>query len=189
MEEPATVVMVPARQSTQVSTEEAPVAAEYLPTVQLPVNVEAPDADEYLPATQFRHVRIDVSPLVAEYLPASHERHTLAPSLEYVPAAHVVHVLELSPEYLPATHVKHALDPELEYWPAAHTTQKSDEDAHRLPEYFPPAQLIQTEEPVVSLNVPASQAWQVESEVAPFVEENMPVLHGEHTAVPPEASK
>ena len=72
MEEPATVVIVPARQSTQVSTEEAPVAAEYLPTAQLPVHVEAPDADEYLPATQFRHVRIDVSPLVAEYLPASH---------------------------------------------------------------------------------------------------------------------
>ena len=113
--------MVPARQSTHVSTDEAPVAAEYLPAAQLPVHVEAPDADEYLPATQFRHVRIDVSPLVAEYFPASHERHTSAPSLEYVPAAHVVHVLELSPECLPAAHVEHKASPETAlYVPAEH---------------------------------------------------------------------
>ena len=90
---------------------------------------------------------------------------------------------------MPATHIKHALDPALEYWPAAHGTHISDEDAHRLAEYFPSTQLVQTEDPAESLKVPASHGRQVDKDVAPWLEEKVPSLHGEQVAASPEASK
>ena len=54
-------VILPARQSTHVPTDKAPVAAEWVPGAQLPEHVEAPDVDEYLPAAQSRQSPSDVA--------------------------------------------------------------------------------------------------------------------------------
>ena len=81
-DEPGVAVIMPERQSTHVSTDEAPLAAEYLPAAQLPAHAVAPSTDEYLPASHLPQVRIDVLPVEVEYLPASHKEHVLAPSPE-----------------------------------------------------------------------------------------------------------
>jgi hypothetical protein len=54
-------VILPAGQSTHVPTDEAPVAAEWVPGAQLPEHVEAPAVDAYVPAAQSRQSPSDVA--------------------------------------------------------------------------------------------------------------------------------
>ena len=71
---PAVSVNLPARHSTHVATDEAPVVAECLPAAQLLAHAEAPVAPEYFPVAHFKQV--------------------VEPALEYVPGAQAEHVSE-----------------------------------------------------------------------------------------------
>jgi hypothetical protein len=95
----------------------------------------------------------------------------------------VVHVLAPVLDRLPASHVAQVVEPWFEYLPVVHDPQKSGEDAQREVEDVPGIQLVQTEAPVASANVPASQGRQVANTVAPGVTEYVPVLQGVHVLV------
>jgi hypothetical protein len=75
-------VNLPARHSTHVATDEAPVAAECLPAAQLLAHVEAPVSPEYLPASQLRHAAMDVAPSCGEYMPGVQAEHVSESALE-----------------------------------------------------------------------------------------------------------
>ena len=79
---PSVSVNLPARHSTHVATDEAPVAAECLPAAQLPAQVEAPVAPEYLPVSQVRHAAIEVAPACGEYAPGVQAEHVSESALE-----------------------------------------------------------------------------------------------------------
>ena len=79
---PVVSVNLPARHSTHVATDEAPVAAEYLPATQLLAHVEAPVAPEYLPDSQLRHAEIDVAIACGEYAPGVQAEHVSESAVE-----------------------------------------------------------------------------------------------------------
>ena len=63
---------MPAGQCKHVSTDVAPIAAEYVPAVQLVEQVEAPVAAENFPAAHWEQAWKEVAPASGEYLPAVH---------------------------------------------------------------------------------------------------------------------
>ena len=72
-------------------------------------------------------------------------------------------------ERLPASHVAQVDEPGRACFPAVHSVQKEGDDAQRELKDVPAGQSVQTEAPVVSAYLPASQARQVSGEVAPGV--------------------
>ena len=161
-DDPTVSVNLPARHSTHVATDEAPVVDECLPAAQLLAHVEAPDAPEYLPVA---HIKQVIEPAL-EYLPGVQTEHVSESALECVPATQVAHVLALALERFPAAHVKQVVEPGLAYFPAMHTAQKSGDDAQRELEDLPAGQSVQTEAPAVAAYFPASQGRQLSKEVA-----------------------
>ena len=126
---------------------------------------------ENLPASQLRHAKTEVAPACGEYLPGVQTKHVSESAFEYVPETQAVHVLVPALDRLPASHVAQVVEPWFEYLPAMHGPQKSGEDAQGEVEDVPAVQLVQTEAPVASENVPASQGRQVANTVAPGVGE------------------
>jgi len=66
---------LPAGQLKHVFTEEAPVAAEYVPAVQLLAHALAPASEENLPAAQLTQTSTEEAPATVAYLPATHDTH------------------------------------------------------------------------------------------------------------------
>lgn len=72
---PAVLENLPAGQLKHVFTEEAPVAAEYVPAVQLLAHALAPASEENLPAAQLTQTSTEEAPATVAYLPATHDTH------------------------------------------------------------------------------------------------------------------
>ena len=72
---PAVLENLPAGQLKHVFTEEAPVAAEYVPAVQLLAHALAPASEENFPAAQLRQTSTEEAPATVAYLPATHDTH------------------------------------------------------------------------------------------------------------------
>ncbi len=103
---PATILVDPFGQITQVLSAEAPTVDEYLPAMQLiqALACAAPVAVEYLPAAQ----SVQAVSLVDLYLPAGQSTHAVLAAGELEPAGQAVQAAEpfvfLN---LPASHAVH----------------------------------------------------------------------------------
>ena len=64
-----------AGQFKHVFTDEAPVAPEYVPAVQLLAHALAPASEENFPAAQLRQTSTEEAPATVAYLPATHDTH------------------------------------------------------------------------------------------------------------------
>ena len=137
---PAVPVHVPGRQDWQAELREAPVVAEYFPSVHgVHISVEAPVVARYFPTTQFAHT---LTPVVPIHFPAGQswqvEMLLAPPEFEYLPTLHDEHVSDVKPvpvKYLPVPQVEHALATDApENLPAGHVRQTAEDDPPLDPE-------------------------------------------------------
>jgi hypothetical protein len=124
-----------------------------------------------IPAGQFKHDASEVDPSWLLNVPAGHLVHVADPAVENVPLGHVTQaeafVEPCSAPKVPAGHCMQLLRL---IWPV---------DALQVPA----GHLLQCDWPSMLENVPAPQARQSLTDLAP-IEENVPALHGMHGTSP-----